>query len=312
VLLLQYNAGMRILGVVIGMATAIWLSGCASNELREAVATVTATAAGVPATVGVPSTRTPAATVTEVLEEAGSELVWVAVPAGAFVMGANGTEALAACQASRLDCTAEDVADEGPARMVYLDEFEILQTEVTNDQYRQCVAAGACSPPTLGEFYNDERFGDDPVVYVDWYQAAAFCTWAGGALPTEAQWEKAARGTDGRTYPWGEESGCGYANIAGCTQGLTLPVGSFLAGASPYGAVDMAGNAGEWVRDWYDPGFYESGVDENPLGPEAGELKAARGGSWKNLLAGVRVTNRQANLPEVFSSGTGFRCVIEP
>jgi iron(II)-dependent oxidoreductase len=303
---------MRIIGFVIGFTAAVWLSGCDSGDVREAVATVTATAGVVPATIGVPTTRTPITTVSAVFKEQDAELVWVAVPAGVFVMGADEMEALAACQTSRADCTAEDVADEGPARVVNLDEFEILQTEVTNDQYRQCVAAGACSPPALGEFYKDARFGDHPVVYVDWYQAAAFCTWAGGGLPTEAQWEMAARGTDGRTYPWGEEAACGYANVTGCTQGLTMPVGSFPPGASPYGVLDLAGNASEWVRDWYDPEFYENGVDENPLGPETGELKAARGGSWKNPLAGVRVTNRQANFPEVFSSGVGFRCVIEP
>lgn len=283
----------------------LWLVGCGPATALEL-----ATPVPVTGTVAATWTPEPIASQTETPEDPG--LVWVTVPEGVFVMGADEAEALAACQASRADCTAEDVVDEGPAREVLLDAFEILQTEVTNDQYRGCVTAGGCSTPALGEFFNDERFRDHPVVYVDWVQAAAFCEWVGGALPTEAQWEKAARGTDERTYPWGDQTECGYANVAGCTQGLTMPVGSFPAGASPYGVLDLAGNASEWVRDWYDPEFYRLGLDENPTGPEEGELKAARGGSWKNPLAGVRVTNRGANFPEVFSSGTGFRCVIEP
>ncbi len=236
----------------------------------------------------------------------------VFVPAGDFEMGAAAQTGLDICQQYRDDCLLEDFADEGPAHTVSLDAYWIYQLEVSNALYKVCVEAGACSSPALTEFYNLEAYADHSVVYVTWYDAESYCQWAGGRLPSEAEWEKAARGTDGRTYPWGEqEADCTLANFRGCTfEGITAPVGSTPAGASPYGALDMAGNVLEWVEDWYDPAYYTVSPVDNPPGPETGEYKIARGGSWKNLPVGLRVVNRGANFPEVYSTGAGFRCVL--
>ena len=226
-------------------------------------------------------------------------------------MGMDAEQSAAFCEASQTDCSVDEFADEEPVHPVELEAFWIYQTEVTTSQYRACVEAGACMPPALLEFYHDPLFDDHPVVYVDWYSAEAYCAYAGGRLPTEAEWEKAARGTDGRIFPWGDSVECGKANLKGCTQGLTAPAGVFLEGASPYGVLDMAGNVGEWVADWYAPEYYQVSPSVNPTGPEEGEMRVARGGSWKNPLLGVRSTNRTANYPEVYSTGIGFRCVVE-
>ena len=233
------------------------------------------------------------------------------VPAGIFVMGALPESGLESCEASSVGCTLEDFSDESPQHDVYLDAFWIYETEVTNAQYRLCVEAGACSLPAFLEFYDQELFSEHPAVYLSWYQASDYCLWAGGRLPTEAEWEKAARGEDRRFFPWGNDLECGYANVKGCTQGLTADVGAYPEGASPSGVMDLAGNAAEWVADWYDPAYYEVSPSENPLGPPEGEMKVARGGSWKNPFSGVRSTNRSANFPEVSSSGVGLRCVVD-
>jgi formylglycine-generating enzyme required for sulfatase activity len=239
-------------------------------------------------------------------EYAQTEAVFI--PAGRFVMGAAPESGYAVCEESRPGCELTDFVDEGPVREVYLDEFWIDKFEVTNADYHRCVEDGSCAPPALLEFYNHPDFETHPVVYVNWFQAESYCQWVGGYLPTEAQWEKAGRGQDERLFPWGNDLSCGKANLKGCTMGLTMAAGSFPDGASPFGAMDMAGNAAEWVVDWYDPAGYNPGELVNPTGPVEGELKVARGGSWKNPFAGVRTTNRSANYPEVFSSGVGFRC----
>ena len=226
-------------------------------------------------------------------------------------MGAEAEIGLAICEQSRAGCALEDFVDEGPVREVTLDAFWIDKLEVSNDDYRRCVEEGGCDLPALLEFYNHPDFSDHPVVYVSWYQAERYCHWAGGSLPTEAQWEKTARGEDGRIFPWGDDLSCGKANLKGCTQGLTMPGGSFPDGASPYGVLDLAGNAAEWTADWYDADGYNPGDLDNPIGAVEGELKTARGGSWKNPFSGGRVTNRTANYPEIFSSGVGFRCVYD-
>ncbi|MBN2043932.1 MAG: SUMF1/EgtB/PvdO family nonheme iron enzyme [Anaerolineales bacterium] len=233
----------------------------------------------------------------------------VLVQEGSFLMGADAVVGLEICEKSRSGCELADFRDEGPVHSVYLDEFWIGQFEVTNSEYRLCVAAGKCVPPAIQEFYSNPIFDNHPVVFVSWYQADAYCRFVGGLLPTEAQWEKAARGSDERVFPWGNMIECGHANLRGCTEGLTLDVGSFPSGASSYGVLDLAGNAAEWVADWYSTDYYANSPEENPTGPVEGEMKVARGGSWKNLLSGGRATNRTANFPEVFSSGVGFRCV---
>jgi len=174
----------------------------------------------------------------------------ILIPSGIFEMGADPQLGVELCMGYSENCSLDDFSDEAPPHLVNLPSFWIYSTEVTNQQYRLCVDAGACSPPALPEFFSDEQFSDHPVVYVDWFSANNYCQWAGGRLPTEAEWEKAARGIDGRLFPWGSEPECGSANLKGCTQGLTMPVGSFAAGASLEEVYDLAGKAAEWVADW--------------------------------------------------------------
>ncbi|MCX6054360.1 MAG: SUMF1/EgtB/PvdO family nonheme iron enzyme, partial [Chloroflexi bacterium] len=204
--------------------------------------------------------------------------------------------------------------DEQPIHAVYLDSFWIDQTEVTNAMYAQCVTEGACSEPndssssTQNDYYGNSTFNNYPVIYVDWFQAKTFCEWAGGNLPTEAQWEKAARGTDERIYPWGNESpSCDLANIPGC-KGDTTAVGSYPAGNSPYGALDMAGNVWEWVSDWY--GTYPTGTAPNPQGPSSGEARGIRGGSWVDDTSDFRSAGRGGMSTMYGTNFIGFRCAL--
>jgi iron(II)-dependent oxidoreductase len=238
------------------------------------------------------------------------ELVFV--PAGEFEMGADAQEGYQICLESREGCDLDDFTDESPKHLVYLSEYWIFKFEVTNDDYRECVSAGSCAAPAFMEFYNNDFYAQHPVVHVDWFSASDFCEWAGGRLPTEAEWEKAAVGTTGWIFPWGDEADCDRGNFSGCNFGeVTLPIGSYPDWASVYGVMDMAGNAAEWTADWYDAAYYADSAYDNPSGPEEGTLRSARGGSWKNPAVGVRSANRGGNYPEVFSSGVGFRCVLD-
>jgi formylglycine-generating enzyme required for sulfatase activity len=212
-------------------------------------------------------------------------------------------------------------ADERPEHVVYLDAFWIDQTEVTNAQYWRCVDAGKCPEP--GCWDQDNLNGpDQPVVCVNWGDAVIYAEWVGGRLPTEAEWEKACRGTREGVWPWGsilffpppanqcdvncpEESfreenvDDGYA--------WTAPVGSFPAGVSPYGVLDMAGNVWEWTADWYDEGYYSDSPSENPRGPESGDDRVIRGGSF--LGESFRCTYRDR--PFLSSrNDIGFRVVV--
>jgi formylglycine-generating enzyme required for sulfatase activity len=235
----------------------------------------------------------------------------VLIPAGYFMMGAAVEQGLAICEKELDHCSMEDYEDEAPIHWVNLGAFWMYQTEVTNFQYQLCVDLGGRRIIKKPEFYQNELFFNHPVVYVDWYSAEAYCAWAGGRLPTEAEWEKAARGQDGRLFPWSGDPKCSYGNIKGCTQGLTAPVGSYSEGTSPFGVLDMAGNVAEWLADWYSPDYYQESALVDPKGPENGEMRVVRGGSWKNPFVGVRVTNRTANYPDVFSTGVGFRCIVD-
>jgi formylglycine-generating enzyme required for sulfatase activity/predicted Ser/Thr protein kinase len=225
----------------------------------------------------------------------------VYVPPGNFLMGAA-------------DSDPEAGADEKPQHLVYLDAFWIDLTEVTNNMYAKCVKAGACSPPdkesskTRLGYYGDEHYADYPVIYVSWQDAQDYCSWAGRRLPTEAEWEKAARGTDGWIYPWGNERpNSRYLNFNNQV-GDTTPAGFYPPGASPYGAFDMAGNVAEWVADWYSEDAYASSEVRNPSGPETGEYRVLRGGSWFNPPRAVRTTFRLWNLAGLGFETGGFRC----
>jgi len=217
----------------------------------------------------------------------GAEMVYV--PAGEFLMG------------------SEDAYIDRDPHTVYLDAYWIYKNEVMNAQYRQCIEDGVCS----GDL-NKYPENDYPAVHIDWYDASAYCEWAGGRLPTEAEWEKAARGTDGQTYPWGEaDPNCSLAQYLGCS-GETVPVGSFPAGASPYGALDMAGNVWEWVADWYDADYYQNSPSQNPTGPTGGRYRVLRGGSWYYDEGFLRASIRHRSSPGTWNSGYGFRCLSSP
>lgn len=223
----------------------------------------------------------------------------VKVPAGSFAMG-----------------SATGAKDELPVHVVSGSAFEMDRYEVTNARYLACEAAGACSAPSLpssklrARYHDDPRFADHPVIFVSWAQAEAFCSFAGGRLPTEAEWERAARGHDEpRTFPWGESApDCTKANFAGCV-GDTDRVGMREAGASPFGAMDMAGNVWEWTADWYDAAYYARSPERDPKGPERGTLKVMRGGCWAAGEDSLRTTCRKAELPQSWAPNVGFRCV---
>jgi len=211
------------------------------------------------------------------------------VPAGEFTMGSDRN------------------SNEQPVHTVYLDAFYIDKTEVTNAQYRKCVEAGGCDTPVKTTYYDNADYAQHPVVYVSWNDADAYCQWAGKRLPTEAEWEKAARGTDGRTYPWGEGIDCDHAQYGGCGGG-TVPVGSKPKGASPYGALDMAGNVWEWVADWYDSGYYSQSPRRNPPGPDSGGGRVLRGGSLHGNQRFTRCAYRVGGNPGYWYFYVGFRC----
>jgi len=225
-----------------------------------------------------------------------AEMVYV--PAGEFSMGSTvGT------------------VDEQPVHTVYLDAYWIDKTEVTNEMYRQCVRAGTCLQPqnqsnTHFNYYPDPVYADYPVINLKWSSADKYCTWAGGRLPTEAEWEKAAVGTDGRTYPWGNALPNSKLLNFNNPVGDMMLAESFLAGASPYGALNMAGNAREWVADWYSADYYPASPKSNPTGPANGLYKVLRGGSWHSGIYDVRSADRSWSEPDIRDKTVGFRCVV--
>jgi iron(II)-dependent oxidoreductase len=213
----------------------------------------------------------------------------VLVPAGEFWMG------------------SDEYPDEKPRHRVYLDAYHIDKYEVTNALYKRFMDPTGRSAPAL---WTNSNFNGptQPVVGVDWYDAEAYCRWAGKRLPTEAEWEKAARGTDGRKYPWGHDWDSSKANSREIKIDKTVAVGSYPAGVSPYGAHDMAGNVWEWVADWYDKDYYKRSPDRNPTGPSTGQYKVLRGGAWVNNPINLRTADRSSNTPDGRNNDVGFRC----
>ena len=252
-------------------------------------------------TATIPPTATPLPL--EITDARGVKMVLV--PSGEFTMGSNFP------------------TDEGPIHQVYLNAFYMDVYEVTNALYRLCVEADACTLPQKIISYT---YDDYPVIYVDWNQAQAYCAWREGNLSTEAQWEKAARGTDGRTYPWGDQwddsrgkranfcdkncSAVWTDSRADDSYSGTAPVGSYESGKSPYGIYDLAGNVSEWVADWYSDTYYQNSPASNPLGPDSGQFRVLRGSSWLNVNAAgeIRSSNRGRLTPHSIDSNVGFRC----
>lgn len=257
------------------------------------------------------------------------------IPAGEYRMGTSeGSDGL---------------ADEHPERLVFLHPFFLDRFEVTNQDYAAFVQSTGHRPPANNSpdstIWNGavppQPIARHPVVNVSWEDAVAYCRWSGKRLPTEAEWEKAARGTDGRRYPWGNDWSWTKANSASYWANrtiefqsgadweafwikgdgarlarehgingevLTLPVGSFPDAVSPYGIHDLAGNAAEWVQDWYDPNYYRSAPLTDPTGPERGAIKSMRGGSWLKPAISLRTSDRDWGTMDSRPSGTGFRC----
>ncbi len=263
-------------------------------------------------------------------------MVQIYVPAGEFLMGSPGDD-------------PQGYRDEMPQHTVYLDGYWVDQTEVTNTMFRIFIEETGYvtdaeesgwghiyDPPSMswkqpeganwlhprGPGSDIAGLDDHPAAQVSWFDAAAYCEWAGRRMLTEAEWEKAARGTDGRIYPWGNDPVAGNLlnfadhslNVDGALNSVddgyefTAPVGSYPDGAGPYGALDMAGNVWEWVADWYDPGYYTISPASNPTGPAEGDNCVLRGGSWHDSTGYVRTTTRYFFFPDGRGDRGGIRC----
>lgn len=265
-----------------------------SRTSRPAISTAT----NIPITPTITLPPTPGLGSTMISEKDGMVLVYV--PAGEFTMGSDNN------------------SDEQPIHQVTLDAYWIDQTEVTNAMYADCVDANQCDPPSSTQSYSrsgyfgNSEFDNYPVLYVSWNDAVAYCEYVDRRLPTEAEWEKAARGTDASIYPWGDaDPKDNLLNFNG-NVGDTTEVGSYPTGASIYGAFDMAGNVWEWVNDWYDASYYQNSPSLNPSGPDSGQYRVLRGGSWYFSNVSVRSAFRLSINPSVTRDDIGFRCSRSP
>lgn len=283
------------------LAVTLLLSACGAAPTPETiVVVVTATSEPVVEPPSVEPTEVVFAPVAISGPQNGDTMTWldgstlVYIPNGDFTMGNNN-------------------GYDAPAHKVTLSSYWIQQTSVTNRMYEQCVKAGGCSAPTQqlgGPVFTNPEYASHPVVGVNWDQAQAYCTWVQGSLPTEAQWEKAARGQNGNTYPWGEaKPTCNLLNFGNC-YGRTTNVDAYDAGQSPFGILDMAGNVFEWVADWYDAQYYSQSPAENPTGPVSGQYRVIRGSSFESVeeqtISAIRRFDEQGDSRR----DTGFRCVV--
>lgn len=227
-----------------------------------------------------------------------SEGMMALIPAGEFIMG------------------AEDLLpDARPVHRVFVSAFWLDRYQVTNSQYRRCVEAGVCTPPKDREAFEDAERSQHPATNVTWSQARTYCQWKGKRLPTEAEWEKAARGTDGRRYPWGNSGDVINARLKSgeirTTHNGTEPVGSQSALASPYGVFDLVGNVSEWVKDWYGEDFYQVSPSHDPQGPARGSFRVLRGGSFTARPLEAHVSHRGWDEMSYWGPTLGFRCALD-
>ena len=282
--------GLILMGILAAVVGGVWWAGQRQSPAGIASPTSTAT--------GDPSIRL------------ADGMTMVYIPAGKFRMGSSDEQIAQAKE----NCPNCNFSGEQPQHEVYLDAYWIDQTEVTNAMYALCVQAGVCQPPgqvrspTRADYYANSQYASFPVIFVSWDDAQTYCGWAGGRLPTEAEWEKAARGYDGRVYPWGDAPpDCALLSYNKC-QGDTTSAGSYLGGASPYGLLDISGNVWEWVQDWYAGDYYGGSPVENPVGPATGQFRVLRGGAWSSEIRHVRATYRLWQIPSGQYDHIGFRC----
>lgn len=231
------------------------------------------------------------------------------IPKGEFVMGTN-----------------EGRSNERPEHKVWLPTYAIDQVEVTMSRYARFIEATGHEAPPLWDYEAVGKVGDRPAVGLTWRDAAAYCKWAGKRLPTEAEWEKAARGADARRYPWGHMQPfvdianynrgvwVSYAitlvSVESGVKGMSIRHGLKEGGKSPYGLYHMSGNAAEWVADWYDREYYQKSPAKNPTGPASGEKRVIRGGSWSDAPVGLRTTARVSAEPDFQDLTMGVRCAM--
>jgi len=232
-----------------------------------------------------------------VAKETPLEDEMVVIPAGPFIRG-----------------TESGGFDERPQRTIILEPFAIDRYEVTNYQYQQFVTATGhrkSGPPSrYAKSIGKMRGLNQPVVYVSWNDADEYCRWKGKRLPTEAEWEKAMRGSDGRLWPWGNQEQPQGANWARVQDGheVSARVGTFQSDRSPYGIMDGAGNVMEWVGDWYSESYYKDSPEQDPPSPEYGTYRVLRGGGYTTTGADIRITSRMKMVPDFRDETIGFRC----
>jgi eukaryotic-like serine/threonine-protein kinase len=304
-----------VLAVLVLISTACQLGGGQAQPTPIAVATAfpTNTPITLNATAGPSGNQAAGSTRTS-----SDGMTEISIPAGSFEMGG-------------LDPSAE--TDEKPAHQVTMPSFWIDKFDVTNGMYGQCVSAGGCTPPlnfsskTVTSYFNNSQYNDYPVVNVSWSQATAYCKWAGRRLPTEAEYEYAARGSTINTYPWGNEAPDSTRANFNYQVGDTTKVGSYSAGASPFGVLDMVGNVAQWMNDFYSGTYYSQNITLNPAGPVArsGDFnRVIRGGTFQDVAGDIRLSNRASMLgpnPDAqqgtpaytgdYSPKVGFRCAAD-
>ncbi len=342
------GGGILFVLILGGIAVARMISSAAQRE------NVTATSAEAPF-IPNPITETTVPLIAETLTEAptaapsdtatppGPEPVivdakgatMILIPAGEFTMGNSIEQPLAECiKLFPIDfatnCKKEYYTDESPAHIVSLDSFYFDKYEVTNILYKACVDAGICKAPVQSNseshaaYYGNGEYNDYPVIWVDWNMARTYCEWRGARLPSEAEWEKAARGASTQIYPWGNSFEDSKANScdANCPKAIAVknfndgfaevaPVTAFPGGANSYGVLNLSGNVSEWVTDWYSESYYATIGDNstNPSGPQIGDRHVIRGGSWARYPINLRLATRSKNKPEFSGNDLGFRCV---